>query len=109
MDRVKDYVQFAVCFVGLGYIVLWPLTVHDGDMAMLGSAAFCGGPSATLVAFICRPSHALALSPGLHLIGFLSAGAGVLHCRVGRWRRLLRADDGAAQPAKAAHKAVQYD
>ncbi|MDO8878702.1 MAG: hypothetical protein Q8M24_17485 [Pseudolabrys sp.] len=45
MNRVREYIKFAVCFSGLGYIVLWPLTAHD----------------------------ALHLSPGLHLAGMTSS------------------------------------
>jgi hypothetical protein len=38
MNRVKDYVQFAVRFVGLGYLALWPVTAHDNGIAALGAA-----------------------------------------------------------------------
>ncbi len=37
MNRVKDYVQFAVWFVGLGYMALWPLTAHDHGIAAQGA------------------------------------------------------------------------
>ncbi len=45
MNRVWDYIGFAVWFAGLGYIVMW----------LLGS------------------SDRLALSPGLHVIGVAAA------------------------------------
>jgi hypothetical protein len=100
MNRVKDYCQFAVCFVGLGYIAFWPLIAHDGGGATLEAALICGGHSAGLVDRICRPPYAMALSPGLHLVGFLSAAGVVLRCLLCRLRRPRRAGSGiAARPA----------
>lgn len=61
MNRVKDYIRFAVWFSGLGYIALWPLTAHG----------------------------ALHLSPGLHLAGMM-ASACVVICSVLRPLRPLR-------------------
>jgi hypothetical protein len=51
MNRIKDYAGFVGWFSGLGYIVLWPVT----------AAGLTGKPLA------------LALPPGLHALGFLSA------------------------------------
>ncbi len=45
MNRVKEYMQFAVWFVGLGYMALWPLTAHDNGIATLGAALICGSHS----------------------------------------------------------------
>ncbi|HEY0224743.1 MAG TPA: hypothetical protein VGC38_09530 [Pseudolabrys sp.] len=51
MNRIKDYAGFVGWFSGLGYIVLLPITAAD----------LAGKPLA------------LALPPGLHALGFLSA------------------------------------
>jgi hypothetical protein len=94
MNRVRDYLQFAVCFAGIGYIVLWPLTAHEGAIAGLEASMICGGR--LLTDAICRLPQPLTLSPGLHLIGFVSALAVVAHCIL---RRLMRLR---APPADAA-------
>ena len=73
MIRVRDYVQFAVWFTGLGYIVLWPLTAHDNDIARLGAYLICSDEPLGPVKLVCNPPHALHLSPGLHLLGLMSA------------------------------------
>lgn len=85
MNRVRDYIQFAVCFTGVGYIVLWPLTAHDDVVAAFGASLICGGNFITDA--ICRLPHPLTLAPGLHLIGLASALAVVAHCVL---RRLVR-------------------
>ena len=71
MNRVKDYIQFAVCFAGVGYIVLWPLTAHDSAIAASTASLICGGDFPGDA--ICRLPHPLTLSPGLHLLGLVSA------------------------------------
>lgn len=81
MNRVRDYIGFALWFLGLGYMALWPLTVHA----------------------------ALHLSPGLHLVGMLSSAwvmAGLALRPVRRWRRSRAAVDdrvssGASPPRLA--------
>lgn len=87
MNRVKDYCLFAVCFAGLGYIALWPVTEHDGTIAAFEASLICGGRFLTDA--ICRLPQPLTLSPGLHLIGLLSALAVVMRYvlrRLARWR-----------------------
>jgi hypothetical protein len=77
MNRVGEYIRFAVWFTGLGYIALWPLTAHV-DVA-------------------------LNLSPGLHLAGMASSGC-VLIClvlRPLRRRKRARADAAAALTPQA--------
>ena len=62
MNRVQDYIGFALWFVGLGYMALTPLTAHD----------------------------ALHLSPGLHVAGMLASAwvlAGLVLWPIRRWRR----------------------
>ena len=76
MNRVGEYIRFAMWFMGLGYGVLWPFTAYD-DLGVR-----------------------LQLSPGLHLVGML-ASSGVLICillrPLRRWR-LVRAKDADAAP-----------
>ncbi len=101
MNRVKDYIQFAVGFVGVGYIVLWPLTAHDNGIAPLEAAFICGH-SFGLTDLICHPPHVLRLSPGLHLIGSISVafiGLRVLFRRL--YRRRAPAGDRTALPSAA--------
>jgi hypothetical protein len=72
MNRIKDYVCFAACFAGLGYIVLWPV-VADEAGASFGASMFCrdGGPA--WLGFLCQSAQPLRLPPGLHALGFMSA------------------------------------
>ncbi len=81
MNRVLDYMGFALWFLGLGYMALWPLTAHD----------------------------ALYLSPGLHLVGMLASVwvlAGLALWPIRRSRRSLaavnkRASSGTLKPRSA--------
>jgi hypothetical protein len=100
MNRVKDHIQFAICFSGLGYILLWPLTAHDGPIAAFEASLICGGRF--LPDTICRLPQPMMLSPGLHLIGLLSAVAVVARCiwrRSTRLRHFCRAGSGDAARA----------
>ncbi len=77
MNRVREYIRFAVCFSGLGYIVLWVMTGQESSMA-------------------------LHLSPGLHLAGMMSSACVVIGLLVrlflrGKCRR--GADRAAYTPA----------
>jgi len=69
MNRVWDYFSFAVCFAGLGYIVLW----------LFGS-----------------PEH-LILPPALHIIGVASAM--LVPVRLLLWAISQRRVRAAAMPA----------
>lgn len=90
MNRVKEYITFTVWFVGLGYIALWPLTAHDNDIARLSADLICGEEPLEHLNWICNPSHALHLSPGLHLIGLMSAVCVVVRVLLRRLRRSRR-------------------
>lgn len=68
MNRVGEYIRFAVGFSGLGYLVLWPLTAHD----------------------------VLHLSPGLHLAGMMSSACVVIGLALRPLRRRLRPKPSAA-------------
>ena len=108
MIRVKDYIQFAVRFVGLGYIALWPLTAHDNGiaayLATFNAFAVCG-QSFAVVDLICDPPQLLSLSPGLHLIGMLSAAYVMSRlllrklCRRSQGRRPVRGPTATSDPA----------
>ena len=39
MNRIKDYSGFAAWFVGLGYIVLWPLTTSSACSPSIRASA----------------------------------------------------------------------
>jgi hypothetical protein len=69
MGRVSDYIRFATWLLGVGYIALWPFISHD-DGGPIGTSFIC--PS--FLAFLCHFPRLLALPPGLHWIGFFSAG-----------------------------------
>lgn len=101
-NRVGDYCAFAVRFVGLGYIVLWPLAVSDP----FGLARFCRRDGSLWQVF-CHWPHLLSFTPGLHLIGVFCAGALGIHLALRRltcWRqtRLSRASAVAAPNARVA-------
>lgn len=93
MNRVTDYIRFAILFVGLGYIVLWPLTAHDDAIAALDMSLLCG-PLLGTEHLICRPENALRLSPGLHLLGSLSAACVMVHVLLRQFHRARRARAG---------------
>lgn len=73
MNRVKDYSGFAIGFVGLGYIVLWPLSSPGAGGELFGAALICGDTTFALLHLVCQLPHPLQLSPQLHVLGFVSA------------------------------------
>jgi hypothetical protein len=94
MNRIKDYSCFAACFVGLGYIVLWPITGNEMDGEAFGASIFCRDGSFGLMDFVCGSSQPLRMAPGLHAIGFMSAifvTTRLLLSAVKRSRRAVRA------------------
>lgn len=99
MNRVHDYIGFAVRFLGFGYMALWPLTAADGGLAALDLSSLCVRPLA-LVGTLCHLSPALHLSPGLHLIGTISAGSVLTGLALRPWRRWRRKRDSAADIAR---------
>ena len=107
MNLVRDYVGFAVRFVGAGYMALWPLTAPGDGFLLPDLSLLCGG-ALVPADVLCRWSPALHLSPGLHIAGTLSA-AFVLMLLTLRLLRLLRRvrrneppDIGPAKPDIAA-------
>jgi hypothetical protein len=109
MNRFRDYLGFAVQFVGLGYVVLWPLsTPGRGDL--FGAPLLCGGRVADAVDVVCGMPHPLRLGVGLHAVGALCAVLATLHLLVravgrARSRRGAVADGAAVPPAAIAVEA----
>ena len=99
MNRVRDYINFAVKFVGFGYIGLWPVSVAGTSGNVFGASVVCGGRLGMALDHLCRLPHLLRLNPGLHIVGALFAALALLHLAslVVRPRRPLR-DDATATP-----------
>ena len=96
MNRIKEYFEFEARFLGLGYMLLWPVIAHDNSIVTLNTPIFCGENAYLPFAPLCHLSHAVHLSPGLHLIGLMSASyvVGSLALRrLRRWRRVPAAND----------------
>lgn len=93
MNRCKDHLCFAVRFVGLGYVVLWPLTASGYDGKLFGASILCGDDGALTLGMLgplCHSAHPLTLSPALHIMGFVAAlvvGARLLRRLLRRFRR----------------------
>jgi hypothetical protein len=73
MNRVGDYTHFAVRFVGLGYVGLWPLSSADDSGRPFGAGLFCGEGGSALADVLCGTPHPLQLSPALHAVGAVAA------------------------------------
>ncbi|MBI3703915.1 MAG: hypothetical protein HY244_08730 [Rhizobiales bacterium] len=73
MNRIKEYICFAICFAGLGYIALWPVTSPDLGGQPFGASILCGDATFGSLDFLCHSALPLQLPPNLHVLGFLSA------------------------------------
>ena len=78
MNRVWGYSGFAVRFIGLGYIVLWPFASVSGGSAPFGASLLCADASAGVLRLLCHAPHPVPLPLSLHLLGALAAAAAVL-------------------------------
>jgi hypothetical protein len=78
MNRLRDYMGFAVCFAGLGYLAIWPLSVNGSTGTLFGASILCRAAAPALLSKLCRAPHPLTLSPTLHALGVLSAAAAAL-------------------------------
>ena len=74
MNRIKDYIGFAIWFAGLGYIVLWPVTSPDLGGKPFGASIFCRDASLSVLDLLCNSAHPLQLPPSLHALGFAVGG-----------------------------------
>jgi hypothetical protein len=84
LNRVGDYSGFVIRFLGVGYIVLWPLI----EPTPLAASVLCG--AAQPLAFVCNLPHVISLPIGLHVIGIVCAacvGLALAARPVARWRR----------------------
>lgn len=73
MNRIKDYSGFAAWFLGLGYLVLWPITADEFGGVSFSASILCREGAAEWLRLLCNCTPALRLPPGLHLLGFMSA------------------------------------
>lgn len=87
MNRILDYVNFAMWLLGVGYIVLWPLPLLDHG------APFAASPICSIspLAWLCHLPHPLTLPPGLQLIGVFAAAWVCLRLALRAIARLRRA------------------
>ena len=70
MGRIRDYASFAAWFIGLGYIILWPLAAPHVDLEA-GSARCRDGHD--LLRQLCEVASPARLPPLLHLLGLTAA------------------------------------
>jgi len=82
MNRCRDYINFAVKFVGLGYVALWPLSVTNTTGTVFGAGFVCGGRLGAAVDHLCHLPHPLRMGFGLHVVGAAFAAAALLHLAV---------------------------
>lgn len=73
MNRIKDYTNFAAWYVGLGYVVLWPVTSNGIGGKPFGAAILCDESARALVNLLCASARPLQMPLGLHALGFLSS------------------------------------
>jgi hypothetical protein len=99
MNRARDYINFAVKFVGLGYVVLWPLSVTSTSGDVFGAALVCSGRFGAAVARLCDLPHVLRLSLGLHVVGALCAALALVHLAVLALNARRKTRAAAAAPA----------
>jgi len=92
MNRLRDYIGFAVCFAGLGYMAIWPLSASGTSGALFGASIICRAHTAfNPLPLLCGLPHPLILSPALHMLGLVSAIVVVVRLPCGVLRRRYRA------------------
>ena len=92
MNRIKDYIGFAIWFAGLGYIALWPVSSPDLGGKPFGASIFCRDVTLSVLDLLCNSVHPLLLPPTLHALGLLSTlfvAVRLLLCVLKRWRRAV--------------------
>lgn len=106
MNRARDYINFAVKFVGLSYVVLWPVSVTGTSGNVFGAAVVCGGRLGAAMDHLCRLPHLLRLNLGLHFVGAVFAVLAVLHIAARTVRSRRPPSVGGAAAATAASVAA---
>jgi len=91
MNRIREYTGFAIGYLGLGYIVLWPLSGADHSGQPFGASLVCGDTSWLLLDFICHSEHRLQMSPSLHALGLMSTSLVTLRVLFYALKRTRRA------------------
>jgi len=95
-NRVVDYCWFAVRFIGLGYLAVWPFATANP----LGLTRLCR-PEALPWRLLCHWPQLVHLTPGLHLIGLLCAGLLAGHLALRLAARIKRARAARANAERA--------
>jgi hypothetical protein len=101
VNRVRDYCGFAIRFVGLGYIVLWPVTA---PASLMQSGP--GRASAPLWHYLCHGPHVFSLPPGLHLIGMVCVACLAVRMIMRPLARRRQGEQRAVMPAARLSAAV---
>ena len=91
MNRIKDYIGFAIWFAGLGYIALWPVTSPDLGGKPFGASIVCRNTPLSVLDFLCNSALPLQLPPNLHMLGLLSALFVTVRLLLYAFKRLRRA------------------
>ena len=91
MNRIKDYIGFALWFAGLGYIMLWPITSPELGGKPFGASIFCHATPLATLDFLCNSALPLQLPPNLHVLGFLSALFVIVRMLLRAFKRSRRA------------------
>ena len=101
MNLARDYINFAVKFVGLGYIVMWPWSTTGAGGDVFGATLVCAGGIGAAIAPLCHLPHVLRFSVGLHMVGALFAALAMLQLVAGMLFVARAPSDTPAPPRKA--------
>jgi hypothetical protein len=89
INRIKDYLAFALWFAGLSYLALWLVSARDQGLATCQSLPM-------LAHRVCEVMRDPALPPGLHAIGLVAVMVVSVHgvwltarAMRRRWRRQM--------------------
>jgi hypothetical protein len=104
INRIKDYLAFALWFAGLCYLALWLVSTRDRSLAACQAVP-------VLLHRVCEIMRDPALPPGLHAIGLVAVTAVLVHgvwLTAGalrrRWRR--QASPPNPEPSSRRHPAM---
>lgn len=90
MNRTQDYVDFALRFCGLGYLLFWPLSTPQEGGAVFGASYVCGSVASAAAEVLCAP-RPLFLPLPLHAAGTVAVLYALGACLFSRMRRRQRA------------------